>query len=64
MVPADTIAAVDWTPVIVAGVTSICAAIPATIAAVASILNRRELRTSGDSVGKLVERTNRIVEGP
>ena len=67
MATAVTLAVVDWTPVFVAGVTSFCAAVPATIAAIASIRGRRETRDnlntpSGETVGTMVERTNHLAE--
>lgn len=46
---------VNWTTVIVAAI----GAIPASIAAYASVLTRRAVRTpSGDSLGTVVERTH------
>jgi hypothetical protein len=49
------LAAVDWTPIIAASV----AALPGCLAAFVSLLNRREMRTdSGDSLGRVAERTH------
>lgn len=51
------VAAIDWTTVTVAGIT----AIPATVAALASLHVRREIRTpSGDTIGQVIERSHDI----
>lgn len=49
------LAVVDWTPIIAAAVASL----PGCLAAAVSLLNRREMRTdSGDSLGRVAERTH------
>lgn len=49
--------AIDWTAILVA----LIAAVPATIAAVVALLNRRSLRTpSGDSIGAVAERAEHM----
>jgi hypothetical protein len=49
------LAAVDWTPIIAAAVASL----PGCLAAFVSLLNRREIKTpSGDSLGRVAERTH------
>lgn len=49
---------VDWTPVIVSGI----AAVPATIAAVGTLVNGHRLKTpNGRTLGKMVSQTHDLV---